>query len=290
MLSNWSVRVSRPWVLMVSWNCWACRSRRRADAAERRLDVLALDRRHDVGRREIEGREPVGVEPQPERIVEGAEQARLADAAHARQRVDDIDRRVVVQVQRIVGLLRRVERDDLQQCRGFLADDEALALHFDRQERRGELRPVLHVHRVDVGIGAERERHGEGVAAVGGAGRLVVERIVDAGDLLLDGLGDGRLDHLGIGAGIEGRHRDLRRDDLGKLRDRDLEDRQQAGQGDDDRDDEGEPRPIDEDARYHGGRPSRRPAAAGPSPARPGPAAPSGCRRRSPCRLRGRRR
>ncbi len=128
---------------------------------------------------------------------------------------------------------------DLQKRRRLLADDQALALHLLRQERRGELGAVLDVHRVDVGVSAEREGDGERVAAVGGAGRLVVERIVDAHDLLLDGLRHRGLDHLGIGAGIGGGERDLRRHDLGELRHRDLEDRDQARQRDDDRDDEG---------------------------------------------------
>ena len=232
--------------------------------------------------RQIEGGQPVGIEPQPQRIIERAKQARLSDAADARQRIDDVDRRVVVEEQRVMGVLRRIDADDLQQRRRFFTDDEALALHLLRQQRRRELGPVLDIDRVDIRIGAEREGDGQRVAAVGAAGRLVIERIVDAVDLLLDRLGDGRLDGFRIGAGIERRQRDLRRHDVGKLRDRNHRHRDDAGQRDDDRDDEGQPRPVDEDVGDH----VSRLRSAAPFPARPGPAALSECRRRSPFRLR----
>src|SRR5262249_30960618 len=112
-------------------------------------------------------------------------------------------------------------------------------------------RTVLHVDGVDVRIGAEREGDGEEVAAVRAAGRLVVERVVDAVDLLLDRLRHRGLDHLGIGARIRGVEPDLRRHDVGELRDRYRSDGDDAGESDDDRDHEGKPRPVDEDAGEH---------------------------------------
>ncbi len=254
----------------------ARRRRRGPDAAECRLDVLALHGRDDVRRRQLEGGQPVGVEPHSQRVIQRPEQGCLPDAADPRQRVDDVDRRVVVEKQRIVRVLRRIEGDDLQQRGRLLADQEPLPLHLLRQQRGGELGPVLDIDRVDVGVGAEREGDVQGVAAVGAAGGLVVERVVDAIDLLLDGLRDGRLDRLRIGTGVERRQRDLRRHDVRELRHRDRRDREQAGEGDDDRDDKGQPRPVDEDIGDHLSR--RRPAA--PFPARSGRAAPSARRRR----------
>src|SRR6185437_16887425 len=59
------------------------------------------------------------------------------------------------------------------------------------------------------------------------------------------------LDEFGVGAGIVGRQRHLRRHDVGKLGDGDGQDRQYPGERDDDRDDEGEPRPIDENVGDH---------------------------------------
>ena len=61
------------------------RDRRRADTAQRRLDVLALHRGDDVVRRQIELGEPVGIEPDAQRIVERSEQRYLADTFDPRQ-------------------------------------------------------------------------------------------------------------------------------------------------------------------------------------------------------------
>src|SRR5918994_3234749 len=89
------------------------------------------------------------------------------------------------------------------------------------------------------------------VAAVGAAGRLHVEHVVDAVDLLLDRLGDALFDHLGARPRIAAGHLHLRWHDVGILGDRNREDRDQAGERDYDRDDEGEPRPLDEDVGDH---------------------------------------
>jgi hypothetical protein len=118
--------------------------------------------------------------------------------------------------------------------------------HFRGQQRLGETGAVLHVHGVDVGVGAERKGDGQGVAAVGTADGLIIERIVDAVDLLLDGLRHRGLDQFGIGARIVGGQLDLGRHDIGKLRDRNDRDGDDAAQGDDDGDNRSEPRPVDE--------------------------------------------
>ena len=122
MSANSSGRVSRPLVLMLIWTCCSLGDRRGADAAERGLDVLALHRRDDVVRRQIELGQPVGVEPDPQRIIERPEQRDLADALDPRQRVDDVDGRVIAQIDGVVGVLRRIDIDDLKQRRRFLAD------------------------------------------------------------------------------------------------------------------------------------------------------------------------
>ena len=57
-------------------------------------------------------------------------------------------------------VLLKVDIDDLQKCGRLFADGEAGMRHFRRQQREGEVRTVLHVHGVDVGIGAEREGDG----------------------------------------------------------------------------------------------------------------------------------
>ena len=64
----------------------------------------------------------------------------------------------------------------------------------------------------------------------------------------LNNRGDGLLDDLGVGAGIIGVDLNLRRRDFRKLGDRKRCQRQRARQHHDDRNDEGELRPIDEKA------------------------------------------
>ena len=83
----------------------------------------------------------------------------------------------------------------------FFFGDDALRLHGLRQ--RGERRrdAVLHQHLRLVEIGADRERHGQRVGAVVGRGRLHVEHVLDAVDLLLDRQRDGVDDGLRVGPG-----------------------------------------------------------------------------------------
>src|SRR5262249_51797560 len=110
---------------------------------------------------------------------------------------------------------------------------------------------VLHVDGVDVGIRAQREGHRQDVAAVRGAGGLIIERVVDAVDLLFDRLRHRRLHHFGIGPRITRVERDLRRHDVRELRDGNRENGDDAGERDNDGDDDGEPRPLDENAGQH---------------------------------------
>ena len=144
-----------------------------------------------------------------------------------------------------MGVLRRIDADDLEEGRRFLADCQALALDLLGQQRDRELGAVLDVDRVDVRIGAEREGDGQRIAAVGAARGLVIERMVDTVDLLLDGLRDGRLHHLRVGTRVKRREGHLRRYDLRKLRHRNGCDREDAGERNHDRNDERKPRPVD---------------------------------------------
>src|SRR3546814_1971953 len=99
---------------------------------------------------------------------------------------------------------------------------------------------------LDVGIGSlfegERDRHGAG----GFAGRRHVTQMIDPLHLLLDHLGDGVLERLGRGAGINGVDRDRRRSERRELGYREPQDRQTANQHDPDGADPGEEWPVDE--------------------------------------------
>ena len=85
-----------------------------ADPADRRLDVLRLDRRDHIGRGQLQIVEALGVEPDAHRVIERAEQARLADPGCARQYVEHIDDRVIGDEQWILLAVLAVEHDELQ--------------------------------------------------------------------------------------------------------------------------------------------------------------------------------
>ena len=250
-----------------------------ADPTHGRLHVLRPDRRDDVARGQVEAGELVGPQPRPHRVILRPPQGRVADAGRALDAVEQIDRHVVRDEERVLHGFGRVDRQHAQQRGGLLLDRDALLADVLGQLGQGDLHPVVDVDGVDVRIGAELEGPGERVAAVVAADALHVDHLVDAHDLRLDGLCDRGFHHLGRGAGIGRRHRDLGRHDVGVLRHRDGEQRQRAGDRRDDGDDHREARPVDEDRREHGLR-SCWPTGRSGSPARRSRAAPAAARRR----------
>jgi hypothetical protein len=99
--------------------------------------------------------------------------------------------------------------------------------------------------------GAQRKGHIKRVASIGAARRLIVDGVIDTVDLFLDRLRDRSLDDFGIGAGIIGGERDLRRYDLRKLRNRNGRDSDRARERNQYRDDDRESRPIDKNGGKH---------------------------------------
>ena len=217
--------------------------------------VLAGDRLLDVGGGDPERGHAVRVHPDPHGLVGDAHDRGLAGAGHALDRVEDVDVRVVGDVLAAVALLLRVDADQHHDRRGLLLHRDALLHHGRRQLGHGEVDPVLHLHLGDVGVGVEGEVDGEGQDAGGGARRRHVEHVVDAVDLGLDGrrhrVGEG----LRVGARVDGGHRHLHGRDRGVLLDRQGAHGHEAGQAQDDRDDRGEDRALDEEPGEHGARP-----------------------------------
>ena len=68
-------RDQAPLGLQVELELLVVADRPRADAADRRLHVLRLDGGDDVVRRQVQADQPVGVEPDPHRIVQLGKQA-----------------------------------------------------------------------------------------------------------------------------------------------------------------------------------------------------------------------
>ena len=240
-----------------------------------------------VGRREVEAGQPLGIEPDAHRVVEPAEQQRLADARHARQLVEHVDGGVVGDEQRRHACRSRCR--DCMNCR--IAAERLRTVRPWSCTSGGSCGSAGCTRLLTLtvsmsGLVPTSNADGEVVAAVVAAGRLHVDHLVDADDLRLERLGDRGLDHRGGGAGIDRGDLHLRRHDVGELRHRDAQHRQRAGERDQDRDDDGEPRPAMKTAEIMrlGRRPVRCRPAAGPARAAGpgdtgGPAARAGCRR-----------
>ena len=105
----------------------------------------------------------------------------------------------------------------------------------------------LHLRTVD--IRADTERHRESQRAIHGGCRGHVEHIFDADDRLFERRGHGIGDDFRVRARVGRMHDDLRRYDLRILADRQFEQRDQAGDRDERRDDAREDRSFDEEVR-----------------------------------------
>src|SRR4029077_11933023 len=164
-----------------------------ADAADRRLGILRLNRANNVADRQTQSRQAIGPDPGAHRIVLGAPEYGVAYTRHALDPVEDIDGDVVGQKQRVVAAIRRVEDNGAEERGRLLFYADALALNFLRQARERDLHPVVDVDSVNVGIGTELKRYRQRVAAVIAAHTFHVHHLVDADDLRLNRLGNGRV-------------------------------------------------------------------------------------------------
>ena len=195
--------------------------------------------------------ELVGIEPHAHRVAALAEDLHVADARQTLQRIDDLQIGVIAQRHRIDRAVRRGEIDDEDEVRVLLLDRHAGLVDDRRQRRRRLGDAVLHVDGSDAERIADVEGDGDRRGAVIGARRRHVGHAGDAVDLLLERRGD-RVGHdLRAGARIDGADDDLRRRDVGKLRNRQQEVTDRARQHHNDGDRRGENRALDEKS-HHG--------------------------------------
>ena len=233
-------------------------ARRGTDHAGRRLDVLRPDRAHDVAGRQPALGDLLRIEPDPHRIVAGAEQLHVADALDARQPVLDVEHGVVAQIRHVVAVVRRQQMHDHGQVGRALDGGDAEAPDLLRQPRLGLRHAVLHQLLRLVGVGAEPERHGQRHHAVGRRLAAHVEHAFDAVDRFLDRRRHRLGDHLGVGARIGRAHHHRWRHDFRIFRDRQRRQRDQSGHEDQDRQHAREDRPVDEEFGQVHGRPRSR--------------------------------
>ncbi len=212
---------------------------------------LLLHRVDDVGHRQAEAREAIGLDPDAHGVVRRAVVLDLSDARDAVDRVVDVDRRVVAEEERVVGALRRVEGDDEERVARGLLDGQAELVDVRRQVRLGLRNAVLRVDLVEVDVGLDVERDLEVHRAVVGVGGLHVDHVVDAVHLLLERRRHGLLDRDRVRARVGRGDLDLGRHDVGVLGDREPRHRDVPRHRREDRDDDRDDRPANE-KRAHG--------------------------------------
>jgi hypothetical protein len=103
----------------------------------------------------------------------------------------------------------------------------------------------------NVDVGVDLKRQAEGHVPVIGAGRVVVQEVVDARNLQLNDTGDGIRHGLSAGTGVIGVDLHDRRGNLRELRDGQGDHCHEADHHDHDGKDRGEDRSIDEKPRAH---------------------------------------
>ena len=206
-------------------------------------------------------RQPVGAQPDAHRVVARAEHADVGDARHALELIDQIDRCVVRQEQSIAAVVRRNECYQNENIVRPFLHGHAVTPHLVGQPRQCELHTVVDVEHRRVDVRADVERRSNRQVAGGGGAGVEVQKMLDAGESLLDRRSHCLGDRLGTRARIARIYDDCRRRDVGILRDRQGRARDQTGDHDDDRDDSREHRTVDEELREHVSWPLRRPPA-----------------------------
>ena len=109
--------------------------------------VLLRDGRAHIRNRHPLLRQAIRVQPDPHRIVFGAEAEDIARAWHALELIDNVGRRVVRQVDLVEARVIALQRHDHQQVGRGLRHNDALSRGLLRQLRFGQLDAVLNVHR-----------------------------------------------------------------------------------------------------------------------------------------------
>src|SRR4029077_12355695 len=123
------------------------------------------------------------------------------------------------------------------------------ALYIGREDGDRDSDAILHQHLRGIEIGAELKGDAQRHVAVACALRRHVEHVLNAIDLLFDWRRDRFRYHLGVGAGIGGRDLDRWWRNVRILRNRKRRKRDYADERDDNADDAGKDRTVDEEVR-----------------------------------------
>src|SRR4029077_18797588 len=129
----------------------------------------------------------------------------------------------------------------------FRCYTDALHIGGKNGDRDGD--PILHQHLGGIEIGAELKRDAQRHVAIARTLGRPVEHVLNAVDLLLDRRRNRFRYHLRVGAGIGGRDLDRWWRNVGILGNWKRQKRNHADERDDDADDAGKDRPVDEEVR-----------------------------------------
>ena len=223
---------------------WECRHG--TDGTCRDLDVLGPHRRECLSGAQPETAKFVRVEPD----THGISRAELGRPTHPGQAADGVQNLGtdhVVQGIAVDGWIAGAQCEGHQEIGIGLGHHNTVSHDLQRQARRGETQAILYLDLGDVRIGPRLEGQGNLALPDITGGRVEIEEVVHPGELLLDHGGDGLLHDLGTRPRVGGGDADLGRGDWRVGRYRKIEDGHGTRQGDEDGDDPGEYRPIDEE-------------------------------------------
>ena len=211
------------------------------------MDILALQGRDDITRGEPKRVQPVRVEPDSHRVVTGAEHGDGADAVDAVQLVRDLDGGIIRNEERVARLVWGMEMHDHHQVGRALGRGDPDIANVRGDTRLSDRDPVLDLDLGNIEVGAELEGHVNLETAIAGRVRGHVDHVLDAVDLLLEGSNDRGGDHVRARSGILAADPHHRRRDLRILGNRQPPDGHRPDDDEDDRNDRGEDRPVDEE-------------------------------------------
>src|SRR6185312_9056525 len=211
--------------------------------------VLRADRLVDVVDSEPVADELGRIDPDTERALGGIKRG-AADPRDASDLANHVANHEIAEADLVETAVGRGQRDDLQGVARRLFDQNALLHDRARQARLDPFNPVLHHHGGIVEIRPRHEAGGDLDLSQRVAGRFEVEDPGRAVEFLLDETRHAVVEIFRRGARIAGRDRDRRRRDDRILCHWQQRDRDRADQADEQRDDPGEDRPVDEEARH----------------------------------------
>ncbi len=216
-----------------------------ADLPRRIHVVLHLHRVDDLRHGHVQLRQLVRLDPYAHRVLARAKHQHARDSIHTCQFIGQVDVRIVRQENVVVRTVRRINRDDHQRRRERFLHDHARCIHFRRQLRLGLRNAQLRQHLIDIRIRRHVEVHGDRRLPVVRVRGVHVVHVVHARDRLLQRRRHRLLQRDRIRARIRRLHLNLRRNDVGKLRRRQLEETHASDQHHQNGDNHGDDRTVD---------------------------------------------